>query len=37
MYKINFTKCERKAPKFIYGDIRSLKNKVGASTLFGEI
>ena len=26
------TKCERKAPKFIYGDISSLKNLVAEKT-----
>ena len=31
---INFTKCERKAPKFIYGDISSLKNNDSISLFF---
>ena len=30
----NFTKCERKAPKFIYGDISSLKNNDSISLFF---
>ena len=29
-----FTKCERKAPKFIYGDISSLKNNDSISLFF---
>ena len=29
-----FTKCERKAPKFIYGDISSLKNNDTISLFF---
>ena len=29
-----FTKCERKAPKFIYGDISSLKNNDTVSLFF---
>ena len=29
-----FTKCERKAPKFIYGDISSLKNNNSISLFF---
>ena len=29
-----FTKCERKAPKFIYGDINSLKNNDSISLFF---
>ena len=28
------TKCERKAPKFIYGDISSLKNNDSISLFF---
>ena len=31
---IKITKCERKAPKFIYGDISSLKNNDSISLLF---
>ena len=31
---ISFTKCERKAPKFIYGDISSLKNNDSISLFF---
>ena len=31
---IKFTKCERKAPKFIYGDISSLKNNDSISLFF---
>ena len=31
---IHFTKCERKAPKFIYGDISSLKNNDSISLFF---
>lgn len=30
----DFTKCERKAPKFIYGDISSLKNNDSISLFF---
>ena len=30
----NLTKCERKAPKFIYGDISSLKNNDSISLFF---
>ena len=30
----SFTKCERKAPKFIYGDISSLKNNDSISLFF---
>ena len=33
-FKTNFTKCERKAPKFIYGDISSLKNNDSISLFF---
>ena len=29
-----FTKCERKVPKFIYGDISSLKNNDSISLFF---
>ena len=32
--KSAFTKCERKAPKFIYGDISSLKNNDSISLFF---
>ena len=32
--KYLFTKCERKAPKFIYGDISSLKNNDSISLFF---
>ena len=32
--KDKFTKCERKAPKFIYGDISSLKNNDSISLFF---
>ena len=32
--EIYFTKCERKAPKFIYGDISSLKNNDSISLFF---
>ena len=31
---IKITKCERKAPKFIYGDISSLKNNDSISLFF---
>ena len=31
---IAITKCERKAPKFIYGDISSLKNNDSISLFF---
>lgn len=31
---LSFTKCERKAPKFIYGDISSLKNNDSISLFF---
>ena len=31
---LEFTKCERKAPKFIYGDISSLKNNDSISLFF---
>ena len=31
---MGFTKCERKAPKFIYGDISSLKNNDSISLFF---
>ena len=31
---VKFTKCERKAPKFIYGDISSLKNNDSISLFF---
>ena len=31
---IKITKCERKAPKFIYGDISSLKNNDTISLFF---
>lgn len=31
---LKFTKCERKAPKFIYGDISSLKNNDSISLFF---
>jgi hypothetical protein len=30
----DITKCERKAPKFIYGDISSLKNNDTISLFF---
>lgn len=33
-YYVYFTKCERKAPKFIYGDISSLKNNDSISLFF---
>ncbi|WP_370754175.1 sulfurtransferase TusA family protein [Megamonas funiformis] len=33
-YTLTFTKCERKAPKFIYGDISSLKNNDSISLFF---
>ena len=33
-YNVNITKCERKAPKFIYGDISSLKNNDSISLFF---
>ena len=32
--KDEFTKCERKAPNFIYGDISSLKNNDSISLFF---
>lgn len=31
---LSSTKCERKAPKFIYGDISSLKNNDSISLFF---
>ena len=31
---LGITKCERKAPKFIYGDISSLKNNDSISLFF---
>lgn len=33
-YRPILTKCERKAPKFIYGDISSLKNNDSISLFF---
>ena len=33
-HKVPLTKCERKAPKFIYGDISSLKNNDSISLFF---
>ena len=33
-YPADFTKCERKALKFIYGDISSLKNNASISLFF---
>ena len=33
-YDETITKCERKAPKFIYGDISSLKNNDSISLFF---
>ncbi|MFR3656347.1 MAG: PTS glucose transporter subunit IIA [Megamonas funiformis] len=33
-HAIGLTKCERKAPKFIYGDISSLKNNDSISLFF---
>ena len=33
-YTVFVTKCERKAPKFIYGDISSLKNNDSISLFF---
>ena len=32
--QLTLTKCERKAPKFIYGDISSLKNNDSISLFF---
>ena len=34
IFQSSFTKCERKAPKFIYGDISSLKNNDSISLFF---
>jgi hypothetical protein len=34
IFLIGLTKCERKAPKFIYGDISSLKNNDSISLFF---